>query len=64
MSFEFDSRKEFFETRPGMKLRESLKSINMNPESVLAVRGGVLLTDDEIIKDGDRIKLVPVSSRG
>jgi sulfur carrier protein ThiS len=45
-----------------MKLRESLKFTNMNPESVLAVREGVLLTDDEIIKDGDRIKLVPVSS--
>jgi len=64
MTVQFDLRKEKFETRSGMTLRDSLKKIEINPESVLAVRDGVLLTDDEILKEGDRIKLVPVISGG
>ncbi|MBN1267252.1 MAG: MoaD/ThiS family protein [Anaerolineales bacterium] len=48
----------------GMTLRSALLKLNIPVESVLAVRRNTLITDDEILKDGDEIKLVPVISGG
>lgn len=53
-----------YETRPGMTLRDCLEKISVNPETVLATRDRELITDDEILKDGDVIKLVAVISGG
>ena len=53
-----------YETRPGMTLRDSLAKIEVNPETVLATRAGELITDDEILIEGDVIKLVAVISGG
>ncbi len=53
-----------FEVRPGMTLRDSLFKINVLPESVLATRQGQMITDDEILVDGDVIKLVAAISGG
>jgi sulfur carrier protein ThiS len=47
-----------------MTLRDSLMKIGVNPETVLAVREGTLLTDDEIVAPGSMIKLVMVISGG
>jgi sulfur carrier protein ThiS len=52
------------EIRPGMTLLSSLKLINVLPESVLAVRNGEMILEDEILKDGDLVKLVSVISGG
>jgi sulfur carrier protein ThiS len=38
--------------------------LSIEPDSVLATRNGDLLTDDEIVKEDDVIKLVPVISGG
>ena len=57
-------RGQEYETRPGMTLRDCLMKINVNPETVLATRNGELITDDEILKEGDVIKLVAVISGG
>jgi len=53
-----------YEVKPGMTLLDSLKKINLLSESVLAVRNGELILDDEILKDGEVIKLVAVISGG
>lgn len=53
-----------YEVRSGMTIRDALLSVQIKPESVLAIRSGELLTDDELLKDGDEIKLIAVISGG
>ena len=48
----------------GMTVRKALQKLNIEPDSVLVTREGELITDDEIIKMDDVIKLVPVISGG
>ena len=57
-------RNKEFEIKHGMTVRKALLNSNIEPDSVLATRDGELLTDDEIIKADDVIKLVPVISGG
>ena len=53
-----------YEVRPGMTLLDSLKKIDVLSESVKAVRDGEMILDDEILKDGEVVKLVSVISGG
>lgn len=57
-------RAKEYELKPGVTLRDALRKTDIMPESVLATRQGQMLTDDEILKDGDVIKLVAVISGG
>jgi sulfur carrier protein ThiS len=57
-------RNQEHDIRPGMTLLSSLKMINILPESVIAVRDGEMILEDEILKDGDVVKLVAVISGG
>jgi sulfur carrier protein ThiS len=41
-----------------------LQDIDLSPEMVMALRDGRLMMEDEIIKEGDRIKLISVISGG
>ncbi len=50
--------------KPGMTLLSSLEKCNILPESVIATRDGELILEDEILKDGDTVKLVAVISGG
>ena len=52
------------EVRPGMTLLDSLKKAGILPESVIATRGGEMILEDEILKDGEVIKLIAVISGG
>jgi sulfur carrier protein ThiS len=52
------------EVRPGMNLLDSLKKAGILPESVIATRGGEMILEDEILKDGEVIKLIAVISGG
>lgn len=47
-----------------MSLRKALKKLNLSPESHLALRNGELIQEDEILKDGDTITIIPVISGG
>jgi len=47
-----------------MTLLSALEKINVIPESVIATRSGEMILDDEILKDGDVIKLIAVISGG
>jgi thiamine biosynthesis protein ThiS len=53
-----------YEVKAGMTLLSSLEKIGVLPESVIAVRNGEMILEDEILKDGDEVKLVAVISGG
>jgi sulfur carrier protein len=53
-----------YEVRPGMTLLSALKIIDILPGSVIATREGELIEEDEILLEGDTIKLVAVISGG
>jgi sulfur carrier protein ThiS len=57
-------RDKEFEVRPGMTLQASLGKINILPESVIATREGEMILEDEILKDGQTVKLISVISGG
>ncbi|HET7852888.1 MAG TPA: MoaD/ThiS family protein [Candidatus Methylomirabilis sp.] len=50
---------------PGSRrVRDLLQELKINPESVLVVRGGELLTPDELVKDEETVEVVPAISGG
>jgi len=57
-------RARVYEVKPGMTLLSALEKSNIIPESVIATRDGELILDDEILKDGEVVKLVQVISGG
>jgi sulfur carrier protein ThiS len=57
-------RNQVFEVKKGTTVRVALQKIGLEPDSVLATRNGVLITDDEIVQENDEIKLVLVISGG
>lgn len=46
------------------RVRDLLRELQINPETVLVVRGEDLLTPDEVIKDGETVEVVPAISGG
>jgi sulfur carrier protein len=52
------------EVKGPRRVREVLKELNLLAESVLVVRGDDLVTEDELLKDEDRIEIRPVISGG
>jgi sulfur carrier protein ThiS len=57
-------RDKEYEVKPGMTLLSALNKVNIVPESVIATRAGEMILDDEILRDGDVVKLVAVISGG
>ena len=57
-------RNKEYEVRAGMTLLAALKKISIVPESVIATRSGEMILEDEILKEGDVIKLIAVISGG
>ena len=57
-------RNKEYEVKPGMTLLSALQKISIVPESVIATRDGEMILEDEILKDGDVVKLIAVISGG
>jgi sulfur carrier protein ThiS len=57
-------RTKEYEVKAGMTLLSALEKSNIIPESVIATRNGEIILEDEILKDGEVIKLVAVISGG
>jgi sulfur carrier protein ThiS len=47
-----------------MTARMAIKKVGLDPEAVLVVRNGELVTDDTLLKDEDEIRLIAVVSGG
>ena len=57
-------RDKEYDVRPGMTLLDSLRKVDILPESVIATRGGEMILEDEILHDGEVVKLIAVISGG
>jgi len=57
-------RDKEYEVRPGMDLLAALEKCSILSESVIATRDGELILEDEILRDGDVVRLVAVISGG
>jgi sulfur carrier protein ThiS len=57
-------RDQKFEVRAGMTLQAALEKCDILPESVIATRLGELILEDEILIEGDEIRLIAVISGG
>jgi sulfur carrier protein ThiS len=57
-------RKQEYEVKAGMTIYHALQNLGIDEHSVIPTRDGEVLTDDEILHDGDVIKLVAVISGG
>ncbi len=57
-------RDKEYEVKPGMALRDALLKSGLLPEATLAIREGIMITEDEILEDGDVVRLVAVISGG
>jgi sulfur carrier protein len=50
---------------PGRRrVREILKELQINPETVIVVRGETLLTSDDVVAEEERIEVIPAISGG
>ncbi len=57
-------RKQEFEVRPGMTLLSALDKIGILPEGIVASRDGEIIEEDEILHDGDQVRLITAISGG
>ncbi len=56
--------RQVLEVKAGKTLLKTLRSIGVQPESVLAIRQDQMITEDEILRDGETISLISVISGG
>jgi sulfur carrier protein ThiS len=61
---EITFRDKKWELKGSITARDALKKINIDPESVLIVVNDKLVTDDTVLQEIDKIKLVAVVSGG
>ena len=57
-------RDQEYEVRSGMTIRAALLKIGILPETVIPTRDGELVTDNELLEEGEHIRLVAVISGG
>ncbi|MGH2521281.1 MAG: MoaD/ThiS family protein [Anaerolineales bacterium] len=57
-------RDKEYEVSAGMTVRDAIKKVGLQPETILAVIDGKLLTDDTVLRAGMKVKLVAVISGG
>lgn len=57
-------RQREWDLRGGMTARAAIEKVGLDPEAVLVVRNGELVTDDTVLEDGDEVRLIAVISGG
>ncbi len=62
MKVTYRDREWEFEGR--MTVRQAIEKAGLNPEAVLAVREGRLLTEDTMLEPNDELRLISVISGG
>jgi sulfur carrier protein ThiS len=53
-----------WELRGGMTARAAVMKLDLDPEAILVIRNGKLVTDDTVLEDADEVKLIAVISGG
>lgn len=57
-------RDKTYEVESGLTIREALIKIGLEPQLYIAVRTGKLVTEDQMLLEDDKIKLVMIVSGG
>jgi sulfur carrier protein ThiS len=57
-------RERTWELKGNTTIRDAIKKVGLDPQAVLALRDGKLVTDDTIAAPDDTIKLIAVVSGG
>lgn len=57
-------REKKWELKGGMTARDAIRKVGLDPEAVLVIRNGELVTDDVILADSDDVRLISVISGG
>jgi sulfur carrier protein ThiS len=53
-----------WELKGGMTARAAVKKLRLDPEAILVIRNGELVTDDTLLEDTDDVTLIAVISGG
>ena len=64
MSITFYLRKDEYKIEGNLTVKQALKQLGLSPEAYLVVRNGEMLTESEMLRDGDKVKLIAVISGG
>ena len=64
MTIKIKLRDHVYQIESEVQLNKALKRLNISNQSVLAIRNGLLLTEDEILHENDLIELIAVISGG
>lgn len=57
-------KKEFQIEEKSVQVKRAFQQLNLSPEAHLMVRDGQLLNENDILRDGDEVKIVAVISGG
>ena len=64
MPITVNSRKKEYQLEGTHTVKQVFKKLGLSPEAHLAVKEGELLTENDVIKEGDEIKIISVISGG
>ena len=65
MSIKLVLRKQEFQLEEkSIQVKQVFRQLNLSPEAHLLVRNGELLNENDWLRDGEEIKIVPVISGG
>ena len=62
--FDRENKEKTVEVGANMLVKDLLAKMNINPVTVIVSRGDSIITEDEGLKENDRIKLFSVISGG
>ncbi len=57
-------RKQEYQIEGTVTVKEALHQLGLSTETHLAVKDGTLINENEVLRDGDTVKLVAVISGG
>ncbi len=57
-------RRQEFTVQAGLSVRAAIERCGLEPGAFIVTRAGELITDEDVLKPGDRVKLLPVPSGG
>lgn len=57
-------KKEYQLEEKSIQVKQAFQVLNLSPEAHLMVRDGLLLNENDYLKDGDAVKIVAVISGG
>ena len=64
MKIYYDKENKKLSKRFSGKVRDLLKLLNINPETVIVAKDGILVTEEDTLSDKDNIKIMSVISGG